>query len=140
VRLSFLVDHVRIDRVAVGTARPVTGRALPLAEVRGAGGGPEGQALVDMSAPDERYLQTSPGQRFTARFKAGAGAPGLARTFLLSSQGYYTEWIRSSWIQRATVREPFAPGDTAILAAIRRWAPVRDSFQRQFLQARVPVQ
>lgn len=141
VRLSFLVDHLRIDRLVVGIASPKAAqRAIPLAEVTGAGGRTENEARRNMSAPDDRYLQTNPGNRFFARFNAGPAVPGTSRTFLLSSQGYYTEWIRTSWIQNATVTEPFAANDTAILTALRKWAATRDSFERRFMQARVPVQ
>jgi hypothetical protein len=58
----------------------------------------------------------------------------------LSSQGYYTEWIRGSWIQNATVTEPFMPSSDSILMAMRKWAATRESFEQKFLSARVPVQ
>jgi hypothetical protein len=115
-------------------------RAIPLAEVTAGGGMREADALVHMRASDETYLQTNPGQKFVARFDVGPPPVGRLRTFLLSSQGYYTEWIRGSWIQDATVTEPFVPSDESILAAMRRWAATRESFEQRFRSARVPVQ
>jgi hypothetical protein len=91
-----------------------------------------------MQASDEKYLQTNPGDRFVARFEAGHPASDR-RTFLLSSQGYYTEWIRGSWLQNATLTEPFMPSDDAVLTAMRQWGATRDSFEQRFLKARVPV-
>lgn len=141
VRLSFVADYWRLDQVRVGfRARPGRSRTIPLAQVTDRHGKPDPDALVAMSASDDWYLQTFPGQRFVARFNAGRERPERSRTFLLSSQGYYTEWIRGSWIQKATTTEPFVPTDDAILSAIQKWMSIRESFEKQFTQARVPVQ
>jgi hypothetical protein len=139
VRLSFVADHWRIDHVSAGRAREAAPRAIPLARVRGADGRDEGAALRDMSRADTGYLQTSPGQRFFAEFESGAVAPSVRRTFLLASQGYYTEWIRPSWIAGASGREPFRPSDHALLEALRRWSRTRIEFERQFFGSRVPM-
>ena len=65
IRLSFLADQWRIDRVGVASAeREATPRVIPIAEVTGSDGRPESAARESLSAPDERYLQTNPGQRF----------------------------------------------------------------------------
>jgi len=92
-----------------------------------------------MSAPDDRYLQTNPGDRFFVDFNVGQAEAGQSRTFLLSSQGYYTEWIRGAWIQTASAKEPFNPTDEALPAALRRWADTRESFEERFVKDRVPV-
>lgn len=140
VRLSFLADYWRIDRVGVTfSTRAATPRVIPLSTVTGQGGVVEVEALAHMRTPDETYLQTSPGQRFVARFDAGPPPAGASRTFFLSSQGYYTEWIRGSWIQNATVTRPFMPSDDSILAAMRKWGATRDAFEERFRHARVPV-
>ncbi len=140
VRLSFLVDHLRIDRIAVSTSvRQPEAREIPLSAVRGPGKKLEPEALSNMSASDDRYLQTSPGHRFFADFRAGPAPAGRARTFLLSSQGYYTEWIRGSWIQNASASAPFAPGDEAVLKALRKWGSSREAFEKRFYNSRVAV-
>ena len=92
-----------------------------------------------MSAPDDRYLQTNPGQRFFVDFNVGPAQAGQSRTFLLSSQGYYTEWIRGAWIQTASAKEPFSPTDDALPAALHRWAATREAFEQRFMEDRVPV-
>lgn len=141
IRVSFLADYWRLDQVRVSfRVRRASPRAIPLAGVTGRDGVLDENAVSVLRAPDEQYLQTSPGQRFAARFDTGAEREGRGRTFFLSSQGYYTEWIRGSWIEKATASEPFKPTDDAILAAIRRWGHSRESFEKQFRRARVPVQ
>jgi hypothetical protein len=139
LRVAYVSDHWRLDNVSVGfgVRRPVV-RAIPLESVRTRDGRLQPHALANMRDSDETHLQTNPGQAFVARFDSGAGA-GPARTFLLSSQGYYTEWIRGSWIREAKVREPFIPNDTAVLEAMQKWSRTREGFERQFLEARVPV-
>jgi hypothetical protein len=140
VRLSFLVDHWRIDRLAVSAAvRHPEGREIPLSAVRGSKGQPEIEALSSMSAPDDRYLQTNPGHRFLAQFRTGPASAGGARAFLLASQGYYTEWIRGSWITNATTTAPFKPGDVAVLEALHKWGNAREAFEHRFYSTRVPV-
>ncbi len=140
IRLSFLADQWRIDRVGVASAeREPAARVVQISEVTGSGGRREHTARESMSAPDDRYLQTNPGERFFADFNVGPVSAGQSRTFLLSSQGYYTEWIRGAWIQTASAREPFRPADQAILAALRQWAATRESFEARFVTDRVPV-
>jgi hypothetical protein len=140
IRLSFLVDQWRIDRVGVASGeRDVTPRVIQISEVTGSGGLPEKTARDSMGAPDGSYLQTNPGERFFVDFNVGQAPTGQARTFLLSSQGYYTEWIRGAWIQTASAREPFSPVDEALPAALHRWATTRESFEERFVKDRVPV-
>jgi hypothetical protein len=140
IRLSFLADQWRIDHVGVASAeRQPSPRVIPISAVTGSGGGTENTARESMSAPDDRYLQTNPGDRFLADFNVGAGTPGQSRTFLLSSQGYYTEWIRGAWIKTASATEPFTPTDQAMLVTLQKWAATRESFEARFVKDRVPV-
>ena len=140
IRLSFLADYWRIDQLGVAfSTHTVVPRIIPLADVSSDAGASEAEALAHMRTSDETYLQTNPGQKFVARFNAGPSPAGASRTFFLSSQGYYTEWIRGSWIQNATVTQPFMPSDKSILAAMRKWGATRESFEERFRSARVPV-
>ncbi len=140
IRLSFFADHWRIDHVGVASAvRESTPRVIQISEVTGSGGRRENTARESMSAPDDHYLQTNPGERFFADFDVGPDPAGRSRTFLLSSQGYYTEWIRGTWIQTMSAKEPFTPTDQALLVALRQWAATRESFEERFLKNRVPV-
>jgi hypothetical protein len=139
VRLSFVADHWRIDRIAsAASVREPELRVVELAEVTVDGGATDPVALERLRGTDREYLETRPGQRFFARFEVGE-APG-DRTFLLSSLGYYIEWIRGDWIRQTTsgVSE-FAPGEAALIEALGMWREVRPDFEERFRAERVPV-
>lgn len=141
VRLSFLTDSWRIDRVALGedVRRPV-GRSIPVARVVGADGADDAPARDALRAPDESWLRTMPGESFVARFEAGAVPAGTARTFLLVSQGYYVEWVRADWIRAAApAPRPFVPDDRVLVELMQRWADRRGEFEASFYDHRVPV-
>jgi hypothetical protein len=141
VRLSYVTDHWRIDDLAVAFAvRKAVPRAIPVTGLTGASGTAEPAALLHVNTSDETYLQTNPGHTFRVHFNVGtATKAGTERTFLLSSQGYYTEWIRGSWIRNASASEPFMPNDAAVIAAMRKWSTTRDTFEQKFFASRVPV-
>ncbi len=140
LRLSFLVDHWRVDYVGIaGSTRRIEPRVVPISHVQGPDDRQDIEIRAAMTAPDDRYLQTSPGQRFYVTFDVGRPEPRQSRTFLLSSQGYYTEWIRGKWIEAATATGPFVPTDESLLTALHKWTAKRDAFEKQFREARVPV-
>lgn len=139
LRLSYVADNWRIDRVALGAARIPAVRTWPLAEVIGADGRTDTTALRSLSAPDARYLVTSPGQRFTAIWRPAPARPGETRTFLLASQGYYTEWIRQGWLAAPRDTMPFRPSNAVLANAVQRWRVEQDSLEVNFNRTRVPV-
>jgi hypothetical protein len=140
VRLSFVADNWRIDRVALAAAmRRPDARSIAAAQLLDALGADDTTALQSVHHADQRYLQTSPGQRFTALFETGAVARGEARTFFLESQGYYIEWIRPGWIATGRDTGAFEPSDGALLTALGRWRVAQDSFERRFASTRIPT-
>ncbi|MFL5580477.1 MAG: hypothetical protein ACJ8AO_08890 [Gemmatimonadaceae bacterium] len=138
VRLTFLADQWRIDRLAVSArARRVRPRAVPLARVSASDGAPVAAAYDALRRPDDRPLQTLPGQRFFAEFDVGrADGP---RTFFIAAQGYYNEWVRGAWLAAPTDSVPFDPGRLKVPALLREWRQARDSMEAQFFRAKVPV-
>ncbi len=151
LRLTFLTDGWRFDRIAAyGLAAPAPARRIPLAGVIGSDGTPQTEALASLGLADDRYLATTPGQRFHAVFEAGPGREaqsdpardaeeGGARTFFLASQGYYTEWIRPAWIERGGETAPFRPTRDALVEALRRWLDAREELETRFFATKVPV-
>lgn len=137
VRLSFVADAWRIDRAALATGvrRPGT-RRVPLARVLDAGETHNEHALAAARAADDRYLQTTPGQHFTAEFDVGPREG--PRTFMLVSQGYYIEWMRREWL-RTPDPAPFTPSAARIADAVARWRQVRATYERRFFESRFPV-
>lgn len=139
LRLSFVADAWRIDRLRVASVvREATARTIPIAAVTGPTGRAEEGAFASLREPDARYLQTSPGQRFIARFDVGPEARG-SRTLLLSSQGYYVEWVRQQWLRQGASARPFQPSDEALAAALDTWRRTQASFEKRFESSRIPV-
>jgi hypothetical protein len=140
LRLTFLADGWRIDSAMLAESAPSgTARLLPVVEVTGPTGLPEPAAKQSLLLPDHDYLQTSPGQRFFVRFDPEPLGPGERRTFLLSSQGYYTEWIRGDWLRSSRPPRSFTPTEAALLEALARWRREQSSLEARFEKQRVPV-
>lgn len=139
LRLESVADAWRIDSVALArSARRASQRVYPVAEATGARGHAELAALRSLRTADRDYLRTSPGQRVVLRFEPLPLAPGERRTFLLASQGYYTEWLRGEWLRAAEPRV-FVPGEAALVEALRRWREQQGSMEARFETLRVPV-
>jgi hypothetical protein len=140
VRLSLVMDAWRIDRVALATAfRRPDARTIAVDDVTNATGAHEPAAITHLRAPDEQYLETTPGQRFDVAFRTGGNADGAERTYLLAAQGHYSEWIRPGWIRDAVDPAPLVPGDDLLLEALVRWRTRRASFEAEFYNTRIPV-
>lgn len=141
IRLTFLTDQWRIDRLAVAAKlRRVTPTTIPVASVLSSDGALQSDALASLRAADEHYLKTMPRQRFTATFDVGRGNGDSAhRTFLLASQGYYIEWVRGAWMTGQRDSSTFVPSVASLVTAMREWGVQRDSMERQFFRSRIPV-
>lgn len=137
IRLDFTTDEWRIDALSVATQvrRPAVTRHV-IAEVVDPDGKSRDDLRDHMRQPDEDYAVSSAGDRMTIVFRL----PETMRTgtLLLSSQGYYTEWIRPDWI-RGGAGLTFEPSDRMLLEALRRWREVRPEFERRFFETRIPT-
>ncbi|HKV50743.1 MAG TPA: hypothetical protein VJO52_06015 [Gemmatimonadaceae bacterium] len=140
VRLSFVADEWRLGKVAVATRfrRPAPQRFAPM--MVAANGVADTDALRSVSGLDARYLETTPGQQLTLRFSTGAGPRDSVRTFLLATEGYYTEWIRGGWVRQAkgAAPRPFIASDSTLAETVRHWATVGPAFESAFAH-RIPV-
>ena len=141
IRLSFVADDWRIDRVSIATRFSHHAmRTIPLESVTGSDGAADTAAFASLSGADDRYLTTSPGQRFSARFSPKPITSDSVRTFMLASQGYYTEWVRGSWIDKKNASSsPFVPSRTSIATAIGRWRTRQAELERQFYSTAIPT-
>ena len=137
VRLSFVADNWRIDEIGVaGNWRRPPTRTVSLSRIQTADPKQVDGAARALSDPDEDYLITMPGHAFTAEFDVGPGERGNERTWFAVSQGYYTEWVRGSWIKEATGK-PFTPSNEALLAAVRGWQSKQKSMETHFYSQRI---
>jgi hypothetical protein len=136
VRISFVADQWRIDQIQVATTyRRPSFRPVPVSAIVTHDPSQSESALRDLREADEHYVVTSPGQSFIVRFNVGKG-DGSPRTFLLASQGYYTEWVRGSWIKSAS-GQPFRATDQSLIAALNRWRSERSTLEKEFYSTRI---
>lgn len=140
LRLTSLVDEWRIDHIAWSphVARPEVLTHAPVSVTSLHGGGTPDD-LTTILAPDEDYLVTSAGTAFTLRFETGAAPAEGSRTFLLSSQGYYTEWVRPMWVRSAETPERFRPDASLLPELLTRWQELRTPMEDAFHDTRIPV-
>ena len=140
VRLSFAADEWRIDEVGVAdlVARP-RARTLPVQRLRGLPDSTTARVQRGLRRADEHYVETLPGHRFWISFDAGPAPRDSTRTFLLASQGYYSEWLRARWVRTATDTATFKPGAAALDRTFARWREKRDSIDAAFFGSRIPV-
>ena len=139
VRLAFVADHWRIRGITVDARvrRPVP-RVIAPSEIVDAAEKTDSAALVNVASADMRYLKTTPGQRFTARFNVGTGS-GTPRTFLLASQGYYSEWILGSWLRESPSTFAYRPGDSALVLEMHKWGAERGATEKALFTSFLPV-
>jgi hypothetical protein len=136
IRLAFIADNWRIDAIRTATTlrRPPT-RLVAASRVKMTAPAQNTAALAAIRAADDSYLITSPGQSFSVEFDVGRSVPDT-RTYMLASQGYYTEWVRGSWIKKASGKA-FTPSDTMLLEAIRDWRGKQPDMEKQFYSTRI---
>lgn len=142
VRLRSVVDEWRIDRAALAwtmrrgqPANHGAARVLDHRDAMLAGG------LEAIERPDEAFLESRPGDRYVVEFDVGPEPIDGARTFMLASQGYYTEWVRPAWIRQSadSGARPLEPGDAMLAEAIRRWTERRADLESEFFASRIPT-
>jgi hypothetical protein len=137
LRLSFVADDWRIDAISASDSwrRPAP-RRIPAARIAMADPAQNEAAKNALRDVDSGYLITSPGQSFRMEFDVGSAPNGSARSWLMASQGYYTEWVRGSWIKSATGK-PFAANNQTLVEAIRDWRRKQSSMEKQFYSTRI---
>ena len=140
VRFSYTADEWRIDWIGVAAqfSRPRP-RLVPIARVRAGSDSITAIAKRNLQSADDRYVQTMPGERFWISFDVGPEPADSARSFLLASQGYYSEWVRGSWVKNATATSTFEPSAGALDETLHRWSAQRDSVEKSFFARRVPM-
>lgn len=138
VRLSFVADNWRIDRVALALhSKSAQARMVPVARAATPDGNrPDIPAFLANS--DEQYLITQPRDSVRLTFDVGDAPPGKSRTWLLASEGYYTEWMRADWLTDGHLGR-FEPGTAALTEAVALYAGKRSDMARQFEATKIPI-
>jgi hypothetical protein len=139
LRLSFLADEYRVDHIAVARrARQLERRTIAIARIIDANGKTRDDIAKVLRRADSRNLQTYPGDRFYAEFDVGRGGAGT-RTFMVGSEGYYTEWVRGSWLRATKDTLPFDAARVTSRDILRRWRASKDTLEQRFFTRKVPV-
>lgn len=140
IRLRFLTDAWRIDQATLGTAHALRGeRRVPVARIVDEGETMPASVLERLAEPDDRYLTTYPGTSALLEFDPPPPKAGLARSYLLASQGYYTEWIRPEWMHGKEATSTFRPDERIVERLMERWLSRKDAFETRFYESRIPV-
>jgi hypothetical protein len=140
VRLRFLTDAWRIDQVALAIAtETASAERVPITRMEQDGVPVDPDLLERLAYPDEAYLATHPASSALLEFDLPPRTGGLDRSYLLSSQGYYTEWIRPDWIRGAEQPSTFMPDATTVETLMALWLDQKDSFEAEFYNSKVPV-
>ncbi len=141
LRLTFLTDQWRIDRLAVaGNVRRPAPRTIPVTSITSRDSTIQVDAAEALMHPDDQYLKTTPRQRFTVSFDVGHRPDSAAsRTFLLATQGYYIEWVRGAWMTGQRDTTTFVPSVQTLVTAMREWGAQREAMERHFFLSRIPV-
>jgi hypothetical protein len=140
VRLSFFTDAWRIDRVSLGTMASLSGaRRVPVSRMSVGSRIADPEVLERLASPDDEYLVTYPGTSARLEFDLPTLEEGLERTVLLSTQGYYTEWVRRDWIRSAERSTMFRPGAETVETLMALWTEKKDAFEAEFHDSRIPV-
>ena len=140
VRIEFPTDSWRIDKLSIAfDARSVAPRTLTPARVRHPEGALDARSLNAITSADEAYLITEPGRRVFIDFDVPSASPGHTQSFILASQGYYNEWIRPAWAQRATTSR-FDASDASLFQALQQWRERRTELEHAFYSTKIPVQ
>ncbi len=138
VRLSFVADNWRLDRVAAATeAVRADARRVPVATAASADGQRD-DIPEFLQHADRQYLIAKPQDSVKLRFDVGEVSDDRARTFFLASEGYYMEWMRADWLTEEH-RGSFEPGTDALIRAIALYAEKREDFRSQFEATRLAV-
>lgn len=96
--------------------------------------------LQTLRAVDDSYLVTEPGEayRFSYHVPRTGGGPV---TLLVHSDGYYTEWLRGSWIKGGDPGYHFDLFDIegTLKELSRKWVEDRPLMEKKFFESRIPV-
>lgn len=140
VRVRFLTDAWRIDEVALAEVVGLDGWSrVGVSSIVDDGEPLDPDILARLESPDDDYLTTYPGTSVDLEFRPTAPEPGLERSYLLATQGYYTEWVRPEWIHGTDAGRLFEPGEGVVEELMQLWASKKDDFEARFYASKVPV-
>ncbi|MFN1836299.1 hypothetical protein AB2B38_013645 [Balneola sp. MJW-20] len=140
VRLSFLADSwtFKNARLATSVTEPEI-NTIPVSRVLDADNN-DLSLVTKIQAADDNYLISYPGQRYFVEYELNGSEDESKISYLLSGQGYYTEWIREDWIKETRFPDGIEYNSDLIVDAQNRWRQVKPDLSKRFFNSKVPVQ
>jgi hypothetical protein len=144
LRLSFIPDNWHIDWVGAS----FEGSKKPQVQVHSIGSMIGNQALnfpnvIDqLGTDDENYFINYPGGSYELTFNVGQGNMELDRSWMLSSKGYYVEWLRKEWLEPGNnqkLEEEINLDDNLVKTLYHRWEDRKENFEANFFETMVPT-
>lgn len=89
-----------------------------------------------LSVSDSRYLVTYPRDAYQIDFRPPPLKEGMARSYFISSSGFYVEWIRHEWFGGENI-SGFAVRDEDIERSAGLWLEKKEQFEAQFFGSRL---
>jgi hypothetical protein len=98
------------------------------------------EILSFVNSPDNNYLVTEPGDYLDLTYNV-SNYSGKQATFVIESAGYYTEWIRGSWIKNANGAYKFNLFDIrgTLTALVKSWEAKKEQLEEVFFKTKIPV-
>ena len=143
LRIEFFPDNYMIDYVAFdfgGNESPLRVDELVPTAIQDRTGAPRPDILALVDEDDSRYMVTE--AREVYRFVYDLPPEGDDEmTLFVRSKGYYTEWIRGSWIAAPVdeMRFDLFQIDQTMVRLSELWLRERASMESLFFRSRIPV-
>jgi hypothetical protein len=144
LRLRFIPDNWEIDWVGIsfeGTKHAKTSVA-DLASVRQLNQNVTREVQNKLVKSDQQYLTTYPGEAYELDFSVKKVRPGMQRSYFILSEGFYTEWLRTDWLNPALgerYQEPLILDDNLVRNLYRSWVAQKEDFECAFFESRLPT-
>jgi hypothetical protein len=143
LRIEFFPDNIMIDYLAFDfntDQNQVEATVVSPSAVKDRTGELRPEILPLIQEDDSRYLVTEP--RDVYRFTFDLPAAGKSEMSLfVRSKGYYTEWLRGSWISQPLAAERFDLFriDQTMIKLADMWVQERGTMESLFFRNRIPV-
>jgi hypothetical protein len=138
LRFSFLPGNWSVDWIGVSFEHGL--KATVNSYEASAISGEKGDSLARLVRKDDKdYLITSPRDEYRFEFRPASGPTGMRRSYLLSSRGYYIEWLRHAWFAKSDLpagrKIDVCDADLRLTAAL--WMKQKADYEKRFYASRL---
>jgi hypothetical protein len=144
LRFEFFPDNFHIDQIAFDFGQsspgPLGATEIPPEKIVDQAGMQRTDIAALVADCDDRELITEPGDSYRLFYRLPKHGTS-DRSLAIRSKGYYTEWVRGSWLYRRPDAYVFDLNDVrgTLDQLLHRWSVVRNHIEQDFFQSRIPV-